>query len=70
MLNAVGKGSLQGQLVERFERRIRGAVDDRDANGFEFAREAVGVSVVNCTPDSALDAFHKLPLERALADRV
>ncbi len=32
--------------------------------------EAVGVAVVNCTPDSALDAFDKLPLERALAESV
>ncbi len=30
--------------------------------------ESLGVAVVNCTPDSALDAFNKLPLERALAD--
>ncbi len=37
-----------------------------------LARELriLGVAVVNCTPDSALEAFDKLPLERALADCV
>ncbi|MCH8999187.1 MAG: hypothetical protein IID48_13140 [Proteobacteria bacterium] len=30
--------------------------------------EALGVAVVNCTLDSALDVFAKVPLEQALAD--
>ena len=38
--------------------------------GLAAALEVLGVEVVNCTPDSALDTFPRVPLEDALADRL
>ena len=35
-------------------------------HGLRVALEKQGVDVVNCTPNSSLTAFRRLPLDRAL----